>query len=127
MVPVHIIVFCLVGLLLGGIINQVKKKSGIPYSPLVLATGIVLGLLQHNIHYFGDIIILINDIEPHIMLIIFIPALVFESAYNTDSYVLYKSKWQILMLAGPGVLMSAFGIALLIYGVLGYHSVLTFT
>ena len=45
---------------------------------------------------------------------IFIPGLIFESAYNTDGFVMARSKWQILMMAGPGVILSTIASAIVI-------------
>jgi NhaP-type Na+/H+ or K+/H+ antiporter len=51
---------------------------------------------------------------------IFIPGLVFEGAYNTDGYTFNKSKWQVLMLAGPGVVLSSVFIACALIYLFGY-------
>lgn len=124
-IVVHLSVYILGGLLLGGILREIKKKLTIPYSPLVLGVGIIIGLVHQELGYFGDIVKLVNNIDPHALLLIFIPALVFESAYNTDGYVMSKSKWQVAMLAGPGVLLSSVCIAFFLRYCLFYQDDLT--
>lgn len=45
-IVVHLSVYILGGLLLGGILREIKKKLTIPYSPLVLGVGIIIGLVH---------------------------------------------------------------------------------
>jgi NhaP-type Na+/H+ or K+/H+ antiporter len=51
---------------------------------------------------------------------IFIPGLVFEGAYNTESYTFNKSKWQVLIMAGPGVVLTSVILAYSFVYVFGY-------
>lgn len=59
-------------------------------------------------------------IEPHSILIILIPLLIFESAYNSHTEVLAKNFWQVMLLIGPGVLVQVFFLSFIFYIVLGY-------
>lgn len=43
-------------------------------------------------------------INPHSILILLLPLLIFESAYNAHTEVLTKNFWQVILLVGPGVL-----------------------
>ena len=45
--------------------------------------------------------------SPHVLLYCFVPILVFESAFATDTHIFGRQKWQIFSLAGPGVLLSS--------------------
>jgi len=53
-----------------------------------------------------------------------LPALIFESAFNADGFILNRSKWQILMMAGPGVLVTSGLISLILRFVLDYKDTL---
>ena len=44
--------------------------------------------------------------DPHLLLLLFIPALIFESAFNSDWHVFKKEMGQILIMAGPMLLVS---------------------
>ena len=51
---------------------------------------------------------------------VFIPVLIFESAYNCNWYVFKKAFINIVLLAGPGVLIGAAMIAFTLKLILGY-------
>ena len=47
-------------------------------------------------------------ISPHLLLLIFLPILIFESAFTMDVHTFFKNARQILTLAAPGLMISAF-------------------
>ena len=49
-----------------------------------------------------------RDIEAHLVLFIFIPGLLFESAFDADYHTFSKEMNQALLLAGPGVVVNTF-------------------
>ena len=51
--------------------------------------------------------IVIARMDPHLMLLIFLPTLIFESAFVMDVHTFKKTIGQALTLAGPGLLLSA--------------------
>ena len=55
----------------------------------------------------------IRDIDPHLIFFIFLPLLIFESAFYCDVYVFEKLFWQSVLLAGPGLLLATFLTALI--------------
>ena len=55
------------------------------------------------------------------MLYVFIPVLIFESAYNCNWYVFKKAFLNIILLAGPGVLIGAIMIGFALKLLLGYN------
>lgn len=56
---------------------------------------------------------------------IFIPTIIFESAYNSDPFTIKRQIWQILLLAGPGVVIGAALITIGFNYGLGYSSELS--
>ncbi|CAN0025235.1 unnamed protein product, partial [Discosporangium mesarthrocarpum] len=46
------------------------------------------------------------SISPEIILFVFLPILIFESAFNTDVHIFLREFWQVLVLAGPGVILA---------------------
>lgn len=106
-----ITMFSIMALFLGAVLREVKKKTNIPYTPMVLSMGLLIGYFAEHIIHISDSVRFVNSIDPHTMLMIFIPTLVFESSYNSNGYTFSKSKWQILLMAGPGVLLTALSVA----------------
>lgn len=107
-------------LIVSAILREIKKKTNIPFSPMLLVVGLILGIFEESLGFVGECVRLLNGIDPHSLLMIFIPGLVFEGSYNTDTYVFGKSKWQVLILAGPGVVMTSVALAYVLKHLLGY-------
>ena len=53
---------------------------------------------------------MLADIDPHLLLHIFIPPLIFESAFAVEWHVFFQLKWATLLLAVPGVVVSTFAL-----------------
>lgn len=69
--------------------------------------GIFLGYFKDSLGVIGESTSIIEKLNPHMILLIFIPTLLFESAFNCNWHVFKKSLINILVLAGPGVLWGA--------------------
>lgn len=91
-------------MLLGLLLRELNKKLQFPYSPMVLSAGIVLGIGVTNLPFLSDPTAILSKMHPHLILYIFIPVLLFESAFNCDWFVFKKLLVNILILAGPGVI-----------------------
>ena len=113
-------------LVVASICREIKKITGIPYTPLLLVAGILCGGYSHKLWEFGQGLDLIMDIDPHAILLIFIPIVVFEAAYNTDLYFFKKEFYQVLLLAGPGVAIGAIMLGVVFQYGLDYGSEETF-
>eukprot|EP00441_Pelagodinium_beii_P018078 CAMPEP_0197658826 /NCGR_PEP_ID=MMETSP1338-20131121/45465_1 /TAXON_ID=43686 ORGANISM="Pelagodinium beii, Strain RCC1491" /NCGR_SAMPLE_ID=MMETSP1338 /ASSEMBLY_ACC=CAM_ASM_000754 /LENGTH=987 /DNA_ID=CAMNT_0043235485 /DNA_START=82 /DNA_END=3045 /DNA_ORIENTATION=- len=48
-----------------------------------------------------------NNMDPHLILFVFLPALLFGDAMSIDTHVAKRCAWQCLLLAGPGVILGA--------------------
>ena len=59
--------------------------------------------------------------DPHLLLLIFIPALIFESAFNSDWHMFKKEMGQILLMAGPMLLVSTGLTAVMMRYILQYQ------
>ncbi len=103
LVQANLIYYLALGLLLGLIMREVNKKTKLPYSPMMLFLGIMLGLMQKHMGWLGESTSVMGAMHPHIILFVFIPILLFESAFNIDWYVFKRAMINILVLAGPGV------------------------
>lgn len=90
--------FCLV---FGQLIKQFANWTGIPYTSLITVFGMILGVFCHGDGRFGTAMRTWSEFDPHLMLFVFLPALIFESAFNSDFHIFSKIFGQCLLLAGP--------------------------
>lgn len=96
-------------------IRALAKWSRIPFTVLLVLTG--MGLVQlaewlpSLLQPFTEI-----PLSSDIILLIFLPTLVFEAAFNLDSRQLKENLAPILLLAVPGVLLSTFLLGGIIWG-----------
>jgi len=106
--------------MIGGFLREFNKKTKFPYTPLVVIVGILMGHYMNLLGVIGKTVEIASGINPHLLLFVFIPVLIFESAYNCNWYVFKKAMLNIILLAGPGVLIGAVMIAFTLKLLLGY-------
>ena len=116
----QIIFFLFGSLFLGGVFREINKKTGIPYTPMLFIVGIALGYYNAVLGVFGESIYTISNVDPHGLLLIFLPTLIFESGFNADWHIFKRQFVQIFILAVPCVIVSAIFIAFSMKVVLGY-------
>jgi NhaP-type Na+/H+ or K+/H+ antiporter len=58
--------------------------------------------------------------DPDFLLVLFLPALIFESAANADFHTMKMQKWKIFIMAFPMLLAATYATATVMYYVLGY-------
>ncbi len=78
----------------------IAERTGVPYVVLIVAAALPLQLPR-----------LIGDQFTPLLLLVFLPALIFEAAWSLDVAALRRYWAPILILALPGVLLSAFAVA----------------
>ena len=88
------------------LLRQLFRRSPIPYTVLLICFGMAIGAIFSG-HQFEDYTALAR-LNPHLLLLIFLPILIFESAFTMDVHTFFKNARQILTLAAPGLLISAF-------------------
>ena len=94
----------LVLLLVASIAAVAFKKINFPYTVGLVIVGLILSFLARNI----EALAVINTfrLSEEIILFIFVPPLIFESALNMDSRILLRTLAPVLVLAAPGLLIS---------------------
>jgi monovalent cation:H+ antiporter, CPA1 family len=95
-----IMVLLTVAMLAAGICHNLP----IPYTVFLVIIGIVLGSFARNeesMHVLLDF-----QLTPDIVLFLFLPALIFESAFNLNARQLVKDLFPVLVLAVPALLIS---------------------
>lgn len=119
--------FIIIALLIGTATRHLLKKSPIPFTVLLFLFGLVLGVLGrvglleafHLGSFTMDIGILDQsvhwaaNIDPHMLLYVFLPILIFEAAFAMDVHTFKKTVVNATLLAVPGIV-----IALLLTGAL---------
>lgn len=87
-----------------------RRTTTIPYTVVLLVIGIALGSLEFGSNYrlgkLGNGIRIWADIDADLLLAVFLPILIFEGAFSMEVHLIKKCMAQMLLLAGPGVLIS---------------------
>lgn len=97
----------------------IAKRVNIPYTVLLVLTGLVLvpvvslPALEPTFGFFDDLVL-----SPELLFYIFLPVLIFESAFNMKIRQMVESAWSITLLSIIGLLISAFLIAGALYFIL---------
>ncbi|CAI2372249.1 unnamed protein product [Moneuplotes crassus] len=121
----HIMLYVLVGLLLGQIIKHFANKTKLPYTPLLAIVGLVIGFAYKELGNWGKGADLISAIDPHTFFLIFLPPLIFESAFSIDWHIIKTEISKVLILAGPCLVVNAFLTALAMRYILQYDGEFT--
>jgi len=94
-------------LLLGLATKVVSRLAGLPYTVLVLLTGLLVGLALPP----QDLVATGEQVSPDLILFVFLPVLVFESAFSMQLHRVRRNLGAVLWLAGPAMVASTFGVA----------------
>ena len=121
--------FPFVGLLCGAMVLYLQKRFlfFVPYTCLMFLLGVVFGLIHGAGADMGDFSGSIEqwiNIDPHLLLTVFLPALIFSDAMKMNIHLFRVCFWQCFLLAGPGVFVSATAmgfVALFLLTGFGYH------
>ena len=114
--------FIIIALIIGTLTRHFLRKSPIPFTVLLLLIGLGLGVMD-RFELFGslsmgsmefDLSIVHRsldwaaNIDPHLLLFVFLPILIFEAAFAMDVHVFKKSAANASILAIPGIIMAMF-------------------
>lgn len=109
---VLIVIFVILSLLLGALIKSVSKTLSSPYCVILLLAGLSLGLygrtehIQANLPGLNSALTTLAQADPHLILLLFLPTLIFESAFSMDPHLFKRMSKQIMVLAVPGLIIS---------------------
>ncbi|KAK3003159.1 hypothetical protein RJ639_018925, partial [Escallonia herrerae] len=135
--PTDAVIFVGISLVLGIASRHLLRGTRVPYTVALLILGIGLGSLvllvpllsfpkeillpmnlqmdeyaeygtSHRLGKIGDGIRIWAKIDPDLLLAVFLPALLFESSFSMEVHQIKRCMVQMLILAGPGVLISTF-------------------
>ncbi|MEA2106981.1 MAG: cation:proton antiporter [Bacteroidota bacterium] len=111
--------FLIIALIIGAGTRHFLKKSPLPYTVSLLIIGLGLGALSRlgyfghwnlllfklDTNFMGEAITWAGHIDPHLILYIFLPTLIFEAAFAMDVHTFKKSFTNAVILALPGIIV----------------------
>ncbi len=101
---VHVVSGIIILLLIAAAISAVGKKVRVPFTVMLVIVGAAIAMAENSIPILN---ILHNlSLSPDIILYIFLPTLIFESAFNMNARQLWHNIVPVLTLAVPGLLLS---------------------
>ncbi|MEM6521134.1 MAG: sodium:proton antiporter [Cyanobacteria bacterium P01_C01_bin.70] len=95
------------------------KRLQFPYTIGLVVVGLILGWLSLHVEAFA--ILQTLSLSHDLILFVFVPPLIFDSALNLDGRLLFRNLRPILLLAAPGLLIST----AIVGGILSYSTPLT--
>jgi CPA1 family monovalent cation:H+ antiporter len=88
------------------LVTLLARRINLPYTVALVGFGIVVGAVAQPLRV---------EITPQLVLVVLLPALIFEASYQTDFAKLRPSLGGVALLAGPGVFISAALIAVALH------------
>jgi len=92
--------------------TRLEETLPIPYTLVLFAIGFVWGVVNDQEEWaengvaLGEAVATFNSIDPHLFLMLFLPALLFESGLKLNTHIFGRLANQALLLAGPGVIIT---------------------
>ncbi|KAI8489569.1 Sodium/hydrogen exchanger 10 [Branchiostoma belcheri] len=104
----YVILFLFASFALGALVRTLLKivPGDLPYTVVLLVLGILLGLASSRSPGFAHYTAIVH-MNPHMLFHVFLPVLIFESAFAMDTHMFWKSIYQILIMALPGLLLAS--------------------
>ena len=114
------LLFIILAIIIGVATRHFVKRSPFPFTVLLLIFGLALGI-ANRLGVFGQFHMMGFDIgfkaisesidfaanmDPHMLLFIFLPILIFEASYAMDLHTFKKTSTNAILLAVPGILMA---------------------
>ncbi|NOQ26499.1 MAG: cyclic nucleotide-binding domain-containing protein [Bacteroidales bacterium] len=123
--------FIIIALIIGAGTRHFLKKSPLPFTVSLLLIGLILGVLSRlgyfsewhiiglnlNASFISDAVNWAGHIDPHLILYIFLPTLIFEAAFAMDVHTFKKTSTNAFILAVPGIIVALVLTAVLIIGI----------
>ncbi|XP_069757312.1 sperm-specific sodium:proton exchanger-like isoform X4 [Narcine bancroftii] len=109
----HVIFFIFGTLLFGAVVRTLLNRTKVPYAVIICMFGIAFGTLTVKYPWVRQYSGTISNIDPLLLIHTFMPILIFSSAFEIESHIFLKSLSQVVLLAGPGLILSGALIAVL--------------
>ena len=98
------------GLIIGAILKSLLKHSRLPYTVGLFAIGIILGVMNRtgvfqSLPELHDAVSSVANINPDLILYLFLPILIFDVAYELNLHIFKKTLANATLLAAPGLII----------------------
>lgn len=98
------------GLTVGAIFKSLFQRTSIPYTVGLFAIGLAAGIMNrtgvfHNMPQFSNALDSVANINPDLILYIFLPILIFDAAYELNLHIFKKTLTNATLLAVPGLII----------------------
>lgn len=118
--------FVIIAIFIGAATRHFLKKIPIPFTALLLVIGILLGITARlgyfeswggmDVSYIRESLYSAAHIDPHLLLYVFLPILIFEAAFAMDLHTFKRSAGNSVILAVPGILIALVLSACMVFG-----------
>lgn len=122
--------FIIIALIIGAAVRHFLRKSPLPFTVMLLLFGLGLGMATRvgwfdswnlgfvhlNLSFFSKSIAWAGKMDPHLILFIFLPILIFEAAFALDVHTFRKIFTNASILAIPGIILAMVLTAALVIG-----------
>lgn len=110
------------GLIIGAILKSLLKHSRLPYTVGLFAIGIILGVMNRtgvfqSLPELHDAVSSVANINPDLILYLFLPILIFDAAYELNLHIFKKTLANATLLAAPGLIICMLLTSALMMGV----------
>lgn len=116
------LIFVIVSLMAGAIMKYVLKRSSFPYTVGLFCLGIVIGVLDRtgllsHVGILKTAVDAVGNMNPDLILYIFLPLLIFDAAYELNLHIFKKTLINSTLLAGPGMVVAMFLTGAVVMGI----------
>lgn len=107
------LLLAIAGLFIGSILKIVFKSTRIPYTVALFGVGLVIGAINRegfllSLPSITEAIDSVANINPDLILYLFLPILVFNAAYELNLHIFKKTLANGMLLAAPGLVICMF-------------------
>lgn len=132
--------FIIMALFIGTATHHLLQKSPLPYTVTLLIIGMIIGIIDRfgllriwsigsfslDVSFLSQSVEWAGNIDPHIILYVFLPTLLFEAAFALDVHTFKKSVTNAFILAVPGIIVALVITGAIMMGIMysgmGLHS-----
>jgi len=115
--------FIIMALLIGALVRHLLRKTPLPFTVWLLIIGLAIGIMGRMGWFIDETTVLqglkepgllhraftwAGNIDPHIIMYVFLPTLIFEAAFAMDVHTFKKSAVNATLLAIPGIIIAMF-------------------
>jgi len=112
--------FIIIALFIGAATRHFLRKSPLPFTATLLIFGLIMGIMVRlgwfdifeigkitiNLKFLDDAIAWAGHIDPHLILYVFLPTLIFEAAFAMDFHTFKKTVTNASIMAIPGIIIA---------------------